>query len=135
MGQLYDDVVAPTGLRSTQHGLLAQVISLNEPTMRELAEALVMDLSALGHALKPLARDGLVKLVPDVRDRRAKRVMLTAAGHRKFDEAMRLWQMAHDSFETAFGPKRAAELRAALSYIASDEFSRLFAMRQDAGKT
>ncbi len=44
--------------------------SLSEPTLRTLANELVMDLSALSHTLKPLVRDGLIKIVPD-EERRA----------------------------------------------------------------
>ena len=50
---------------------------MNEPTLRELAEAIVMDLSALGHTLKPLIRDGYVALVPDKNDGRVKHATLT----------------------------------------------------------
>ena len=58
MGQLYDDVLAPCGLRGPQYGLMVQSRFMQGPTMREMAQALVMDLSALGHSLKPLVRDG-----------------------------------------------------------------------------
>ena len=126
MGQLYDDVITPSGMRATQNGLLAQINHMDEPTMRELADALVMDLSALGHALKPLTRDGWVELVPDARGPRAKRVRLTALGIGKLEEAMLLWKVAQDSFEAAFGAERAQELRSVLSYIASEEFAELF---------
>ena len=95
MGQLYDDVLAPSGLKGTQFTLLANIIALKEPTMRELADALVMDLSALGHALKPLSRDSWVVLYPDVHDGRAKRVKLSVDGLKKFKKAMSLWRDAH----------------------------------------
>lgn len=126
MGQLYDDVLAPCGLRGPQFGLMVQSRFMQEPTMREMAQALVMDLSALGHSLKPLVRDGLVELVADPRDRRAKRVTLTRLGGEKLDEAMRLWRVAQDRFEAAFGTERAAELRATLAFVASPEFSEAF---------
>jgi DNA-binding MarR family transcriptional regulator len=126
MGQLYDEVVSPSGLKATQSSLLAQIHRLDGPTMRELADAIIMDLSALSHTLKPLVRDELVKLKPDVDDRRMKRVLLTTQGRYKLAEAMRLWRTAQDSFEAAFGQKRAAELRRVLSFVASEEFSALF---------
>ena len=82
LGQLYDDELAPSGLRATQHGLLAQIHIMHEPTLRDLAAEIVMDLSALGHSLKPLIRDGYVALVPDEKDGRVKHVTLTKAGQR-----------------------------------------------------
>jgi DNA-binding MarR family transcriptional regulator len=132
MGQLYDDAIAPCGLRATQSGLLAQIQHMDGPTLRELASTIVMDLSALGHTLKPLVRDGLVDLVQDERDRRVKRVHLTGVGAAKLAEAMALWRTAQEGFEAAFGPEKAAELRTALCYIASEEFSQLFQQKRPA---
>ena len=126
MGQLYDDILLPSGLKGTQFTLLANIVALDEPTMRELAEALVMNLSALGHALNPLTRDGWVVLYADARDGRAKRVKLTVNGLAKFKEAMARWQEAHGRFESAYGAKKAAALRSALCLIASDDFNTLF---------
>jgi DNA-binding MarR family transcriptional regulator len=131
MGQLYDDAIAPTGLRATQHGMLTQIDFMQQPTMRELAEALVMDLSALGHTLKPLMRDGLVELTPDENDRRAKRVRLTTMGKAKFQQALQLWRVVQGRFEAAFGRERAAELRSTLNFIASDEFVAAFRQKRD----
>lgn len=127
LGQHYDEALAASGLKATQQGLLAQVVVLGEPTIRELSDALIMDLSAVGHSLQPLARDGWVELVPDERDRRAKRVRMTADGERRFMKSMRMWQQAQQSFEAAFGPAKAEALREALAYIASEEFAEILA--------
>lgn len=126
LGQLFDDVLEPSGLKATQHGLLAHIEALNAPTIKELAEDLVMDLSALGHTLKPLERDGFVTLVRDARDRRAKRVTLTSAGEAKLEETTKLWRMAQMRFETAFGQRKAEKLRKALSLLASQSFNEAF---------
>lgn len=126
LGQLYDDIISPSGLRATQFGLLAYVVALDQPTMARLAEALVMDLSALGHTLKPLMRDGLVETFPDEWDKRAKRVKLTASGERKIKAASALWAKAQGRFETAFGKRKAAELRKVLSFVASEDFAQAF---------
>ncbi|WP_132255733.1 MarR family winged helix-turn-helix transcriptional regulator [Methylobacterium segetis] len=122
LGQIYDDALAPSGLRATQHGLLASVARLGTPTMGELAESLVMDLSGLGHTLKPLTRDGYLRLVPDLHDRRARRVSLTDLGRAKLGETTALWSGVQGRFEAAFGPERAAELRAVHALLASRAF-------------
>jgi DNA-binding MarR family transcriptional regulator len=83
---------------------------------------MVMDLSALGHTLKPLIRDGLVELSQNKEDRRVKQVRLTPLGMDKFMDATRLWQAAQANFECAFGIERSKELRSVLGYVASDEF-------------
>ena len=126
LGQLYDDALAPSGLRATQHNLLNTIRVMDAPTLREMATALVMDLSALGHSLKPLVRDGLVAITTDAQDRRAKRATLTKAGSKKLQETTRLWRHAQDRFDIAFGSGRAEELRESLASVSTDEFRQAF---------
>ncbi|MFZ1429887.1 MAG: MarR family transcriptional regulator [Geminicoccaceae bacterium] len=126
LGQLYDAVLAPSGLRATQCALLTQIRLSDGPTLRGLAEAMAMDLSALGHTLKPLQRDGLVALEPDPRDRRAKRVRLTAPGEARLDAALDLWREAQAHFDAEFGAEKSAALRATLERLASPEFAAAF---------
>lgn len=123
LGQFYDDALAPSGLRATQFSLLAQVRRADRPAMSDLAEMVVMDLSALGHTLKPLVRAGFVRLMPDERDRRTKRVVLTDAGMQKLREATRLWRAMQDRFDAAFGADEAARLRTTLDYLAGEAFA------------
>ncbi|WCA62392.1 MarR family winged helix-turn-helix transcriptional regulator [Agrobacterium tumefaciens] len=118
--------MATSGLKSTQLALLQHVVLLEEPTMRTLADELVMDISALGHSLKPLIRDGWIDVAPDSRDGRARRVSLTSTGKIRYNQAMVLWRSAHDRFETAAGESRAAELRAVLDFLYSREFEDRF---------
>jgi len=122
LGQFYDDVQAPSGLKATQQGLLYQIHIGDEPAMGAIAAALVMDLSALGHTLKPLIRDGYVETFADPDDRRIKRVRLTAQGLVKLDEAMKLWQVAQQRFEDVVGKEKAERLRAVLDDIAALDF-------------
>jgi DNA-binding MarR family transcriptional regulator len=126
LGQLYDDVLAPSGLRGTQYTLLYTIQVMNEPTLGEMAQAMVMDLSALGRSLKPLERDGLVAIVPDPDDRRAKRATLTKGGSKILKHTTELWRNAQDRFEKAFGAKRAEELRSVLNGLSSPEFRDAF---------
>jgi DNA-binding MarR family transcriptional regulator len=118
LGQFYDDVQAPSGLKATQQGLLYQIHATGEPTMGEIASAMIMDLSALGHTLKPLIRDGYVETVADRQDRRVRRVRLTATGENKLAEAMKLWKVAQQRLEDRIGAEKAKRLRAALDEIA-----------------
>ncbi len=126
LGQLYDDAIAPSGLRGTQFSLLAQIRRLGEPALQPLAAAIVMDLSALGHTLKPLQRDGLVALAPDPADRRVKRVSLTPLGHARLAEAEAMWRAAQRRFEHLVGADDAAALSRILGTIASDDFRDAF---------
>jgi DNA-binding MarR family transcriptional regulator len=91
MTQLYDDALAPAGLRSTQYAIVDELHRKADapPTMGELAETLVPDRSALGHNLRRLERDGLIALVAGDADRRLRRVVLTTKGVAKLREARR----------------------------------------------
>ncbi|WP_214474403.1 MarR family winged helix-turn-helix transcriptional regulator [Mesorhizobium sp. dw_380] len=122
IGQYYDDVLAPSGLKATQQGLLYQIHIGNEPAMGTIAASLIMDLSALGHTLKPLIRDGYVETFADPADRRVKRVRLTPRGLAKLDEVMKLWQIAQRHFEEVVGKEQAERLRAVLDDITALDF-------------
>jgi DNA-binding MarR family transcriptional regulator len=126
LGKLYDAVLEPSGVKATQCILLTQIYDLGSPTMANLANSLLMDLSATRHSLGPLIRDRLVRLRVDPEDRRVKRVTLTPTGVTKFKQATRLWRKAQDRFEGALGPARAAKLRSELRFLTSDAFKDAF---------
>jgi DNA-binding MarR family transcriptional regulator len=119
--QFYDDALEPCGLRSTQYTILAELGRFGAPpTLAELASALVSDRSAVGHNLRPLIRDGYVALERGAKDRRERRIVLTAGGQSKHREARALWQAAQDEFLAVYGRERSESLRSALLDIAYD---------------
>jgi DNA-binding MarR family transcriptional regulator len=122
MSQFYDSVLAPCGLKSTQFAMLTEIDrhAAAPPTIRELAEALVMDQSTIGQNLRPLEREGLIALVQDEADRRSRRVKLTKAGRARVQAALPLWNTAQARFESGFGKHAASELRTVLATIARD---------------
>lgn len=124
--QLYDSMLAPSGLRSSQRSILVHIDRAGQPTMTELAYALVLDRSALAHNIKPLERDGYLVQVRDAHDGRSRRLELTKAGKAKLEEANRLWRHAQNRFEEVYGAERAAALRQSLAVIFSDEFESAF---------
>jgi DNA-binding MarR family transcriptional regulator len=83
VSQLYDSALEPCGIKATQRTILSQIARSGTPPLGELAEALVMDRGALTHNLKPLQRDGLVKVSIDPLDRRNRLIALTAQGRAK----------------------------------------------------
>jgi DNA-binding MarR family transcriptional regulator len=126
VSQLYDAVLAPCGLRSTQRSMLIYIARLKTPTMGDLAAALVLDRSALAHNLKPLERDGLVAIEPDPQDRRSRLVTLTKRGEARLAQSMSLWRDAQVRFENVFGAEKAEALRDVLAIVASDDFAKAF---------
>jgi DNA-binding MarR family transcriptional regulator len=120
LSQMYDAALAPSGLRSTQFSILVELNNRRDrpPTIGDLAEALVMDSSTTGQNLRPLEREGLLKLRPDDQDRRRKCVVLTKKGAARLVAALPLWEEAQGRFERKFGKRAAADLRVALTSIA-----------------
>lgn len=90
---LYDRVLQPTGLRSTQATLIMAIAGMDAPTISQLAELLVMDRTTLARDLKPLTDLGLVQVTPGD-DRRTRLVRLTGAGAAKHGEIIPLWEQA-----------------------------------------
>ncbi|HEY2676621.1 MAG TPA: MarR family winged helix-turn-helix transcriptional regulator [Steroidobacteraceae bacterium] len=124
ISQFYDSALAPVGIKSTQFSILAEVdrSSLEGPvTMCELATAMVMDRSTLGHNLRPLQRDDLLSLQLAADDRRKRYVVLTEKGRSTLRRARRLWRSAEERFEIVFGRRDAARLRAVLLDIAGND--------------
>lgn len=119
LSQIYDAALAPHGLRSTQRAILAHVARASSPTMGELATALVLDRTALNHNLKPLMRDGYVKVAVDENDARERRIELTDRGQQILDASRDGWLAAQQQFEQVFGETQAAALRSALETIAA----------------
>jgi DNA-binding MarR family transcriptional regulator len=126
ISQLYDAALAPSGLKTTQRAILAQISRSEPTTMGALAEALVMDSGALAHTLKPLERDRLVTIEIDADDRRNRLITLTKEGRAKLAETDALWAKAQRGFEIAFGKVESQALREALRFLVSDNFVSTF---------
>jgi DNA-binding MarR family transcriptional regulator len=120
---LYDEVMAPCGLRVTQFNILAELErrASEPPTVGELAEILTMERSALGQTLRTLESAGLVALDRDERDGRRRPVRLTQAGRKAVVRGRPYWEKAHAKFARFFGDAAAlAELRSTLRDIAEN---------------
>jgi len=126
VSQLYDAILAPCGLRTTQRAILNHISRGGTPSVGELAADLVMDRGALAHNLKPLERDGYVRQDVDPRDRRNRVISLTKEGRAKLRESELLWARAQKKFDKAYGSAASAALREALALIASDKFTASF---------
>ena len=126
ISQLYDAAFAPSGLKTTQRAILAQIGRSQPTSVGALAEALVMDPGALGHTLKPLERDGFVAITIDPGDRRSRRITLTRQGQTTLAETDSLWADAQAGFEAAFGKARSDALREATMFLVSDAFTARF---------
>jgi DNA-binding MarR family transcriptional regulator len=78
--QIYDEFLAGAGVRITQFGLLAHLEISKAPCEYLRAAELSMDPTTLNRNLKPLEKRRLVRSTISSKDRRAREIVLTAAG-------------------------------------------------------
>ncbi len=84
--QLYDDAMAPSGLRITQFSLLRTVARDGKARISELAATLLLDRTALSRNLDPLLARGLLSVTAG-RDARTREVALTRSGAKALQAA------------------------------------------------
>jgi DNA-binding MarR family transcriptional regulator len=103
--QLFDEVLRPSGLRSTQFVILVGIYLYGPVTSSDLARDLVMDRSSLTRNLRPLLSRRLVRHVQG-KDRRKRPLSLTPRGKSKMLRAVPLWEQAQGRFVRQLGSQR-----------------------------
>ncbi len=116
VSQFYESHLAPLGLTASQYSILARLNRLGAMSINQIAEAMVMDRTTTGRAVRPLERDGLVR-IGTAEDGRKRVVSLTAAGKKRAAAALAAWRQAQGEFEKAFGPEAAKGLRAMMKDV------------------
>jgi DNA-binding MarR family transcriptional regulator len=101
--QLFDQILAPTGLRSTQLVILMTGELLGPSSIARLARELVMDRSTLTRNLKPLLNMGMLQL-SKAETGKHKSVELTTDGRAALNKAAPYWERAQSHLVTRFGP-------------------------------
>ena len=101
--QLYDDTMAPAGLRITQFSLLRTLARNGPQRISELAALALLDRTALSRNLEPLEASGLVRIAAG-RDARTREVSLTRAGEAALAKAMPYWRRAQVRVSQQLGP-------------------------------
>jgi DNA-binding MarR family transcriptional regulator len=114
--QFYDEALAPSGLHTTQFTLLATLAQTAPIMINRLAEIMVMDRTTLTRNLRPLTKQGLVR-VEEGEDRRAHLVLLTPEGEQALLRAFPLWKEAQAHIVDALGQKRFDHLLTDLSAV------------------
>jgi len=117
VSQIYDLALEPCGLTVTQYGLLGHIAALDGIGIGALAERMVMDATTLTRNLKPLIAQAFLVLVPDPRDRRARRLHLTEEGRRRLAKAKPAWQEAQLYLERVLGQSDGPALNAVLDRV------------------
>ena len=122
--QFYDQLLAPSGLRTTQFSILIRLQRRGPMPINALAAELVMDRTTLGRNILPLQRDGLIEVVASPDDRRRRELRLTAKGLAMHRQAVERWAVAQERFDAVFGEKRATHLRDLLREVTASDFGR-----------
>ncbi len=102
---LYDEILKPSGLRSTQYSLLTVLFLGGAETISNLAHKLVMDRTTLTRNLKPLQSQGWIKRVPG-EDRRTRAWTITPQGRKVLAQALPLWKKAQRDVVSLLGKEQ-----------------------------
>src|SRR5579864_2107155 len=111
LARRFDDVLRPLGLTNGQFSLMMSLNRPEPPAMGSVASLLAMDRTTLTAALKPLARRGLIKIIKDHGDRRARLLELTPQGKRVLARAVPVWRSTHATVEAHLGQGEPERLR------------------------
>lgn len=110
VSQHYDKILAPTKLRCTQFTILTILSRMNELSITELAEHLVMDRTTLTRNLKPLEKEGYLTIMPGITDKRSRRIVLTHSGKAVQKMAMPYWLQAQSEMVAFMGEENTGQL-------------------------
>jgi DNA-binding MarR family transcriptional regulator len=114
--QLYDQILAPIGLRSTQIVILLASQVLGPCGFARLAREMVMDRSTITRNLQPLVSQGLLKVTGKI-GRGGKTVEITPAGQQMLADAVPYWEEAQGRLLTHLGQDRWDRVMADLSGV------------------
>jgi len=103
--QLYDDAMAPAGLRVTQFSLLRTLAREGAMRIGDLAAHTLLDRTALSRNLDSLIERGLVGAVRG-HDARTREVTLTSAGERALRDAEPHWRRAQATVRRTLGARK-----------------------------
>lgn len=115
--QLYDSLLRPLGLRSSQFTLLNVLAQAGPVRQGILGRQLALDSTTLTRTLAPLKEEGWIEIYAGA-DRRERLVQLTASGRRQLERAGREWERAQKRLRKRLGETDWKELLALTQRVA-----------------
>src|SRR3954465_10811479 len=103
--QFYDTEMRRHGIRPTQGSILASLKAKDSWNMAELSDWLGMDRTTLVRNLRPLQRDGLVKVVGGGHGNRVE-LTITSKGRNQIEKLTPAWKSAQSAVVKTLGEKR-----------------------------
>ena len=114
--QMFDEILAPTGLRATQIVLLVAIGAEETTTAPRLGQRLALDASTLARGLKRLEHDSLIERTSSSRGRRIT-ISLTEKGREALREAIPYWKRAQHNLVSRLGEDTWSDLKATLAEV------------------
>jgi DNA-binding MarR family transcriptional regulator len=109
VSQIYDDALAPAGLKITQFCLLRAIGRLEPASVTALAEDQELDRTTLTRNLALLERDGLIEQSTGA-DKRKSLAQLTRAGGAAIARALPYWEQVQRELRRSLGAQTLAQL-------------------------
>jgi DNA-binding MarR family transcriptional regulator len=103
--QHFDAEMRRHGIRPTQGSVLAVLMAKESWNMAELSDRLGMDRTTLVRNLRPLQRDGFVKVVGGGRGNRVE-LAITPKGRKQIEKLAPAWKAAQSAVVKTLGEKR-----------------------------
>jgi DNA-binding MarR family transcriptional regulator len=94
--RMFEKAMRGSGVRGTQFTLLATLVQTGPLPTTRLADFLGLERTTLTRNLRPLLRDGLVR-IDEGEDRRVRRAAITRAGEEAARRAFPFWKRAQDA--------------------------------------
>jgi DNA-binding MarR family transcriptional regulator len=92
----FEKAMRGSALRGTQFSLLAALVQTGSLSTTRLADFLGLERTTLTRNLRPLIRDGFVR-IDEGEDRRVRKVAITPAGEEAARRAYPFWKKAQDA--------------------------------------
>lgn len=108
--QFYDQILRPSGLRSTQLSLLHVISQRGSVSFGELGARLLMDQTTVTRNIENLRKLGLIAVAAGESDARKKYISITELGVSKLAEAGPLWKQAQSKMIQGIGEERFHDL-------------------------
>ena len=112
----YDEALRPAGLRATQLSVLVAAAVDDAMSITALAKFMGMDRSTLTRNLRPLEKEGLIRLGAEGWHR-SRTLEITKAGRARLREALPLWQKAQQALKRKLGDRAWSQVRASLDHL------------------
>jgi DNA-binding MarR family transcriptional regulator len=117
---VYDQELEESGLTITQYAFLGHLRTRDGISVGGLAEVMLVDATVVMRSLKPLEMKGLVAISVDQRDKRSRRVHITASGLAAHAAARPAWKRAQAKVNRAIGTTDAAQFAGTIDRLLDD---------------